>query len=154
MRRVDWTSEMVRELEQLMALPENLSFNVIADRMREKFGLPFTRNSTVGKAHRMKMPSRPLRTTMTEENTKPRSDGRALKLKTWSRPARLPPPRIISCIHEEGLDLLELRTGDCKWPSGTRVPYTFCGEPVIGDGAPYCIAHSHLAYAKLSKELA
>jgi hypothetical protein len=143
--RIDWTSTMVAELRRLMALPGNLSFNVIAGRMAKKFDAPFTRNSTVGKAHRLKLPPRPPRETVNEENTKPRSDRRVLR--TWSRPAQLPPRRIVSCVHEHGLDLLELERSYCKWPSGTRAPYTFCGEPTIDDNAPYCALHTGMAYA-------
>ncbi len=142
---IDWTSEMVFELQRLLDLRENLSFNVIAKKMSETFGVHFTRNSTVGKAHRMRLPPRPPRDRITSENTRPR-------MIIWSRPARLPRPS--RHHHPKGLQLVELERGDCRWPDGTQAPYTFCGKPSIGDGAPYCAMHAEMSYVKPKKDWA
>ena len=144
---LDWTPEMTGALQQYMKQKENLSFNTIAELMTKQFGVTFTRNSTVGKAHRMKIPPRPLREKRTRENTRPRD----LKMITLqSRPFIASADR--SKVNGHDCDLVDLEHGACKWPDGASIPYSFCGRPIWEDGASYCAAHAEIAYVKPKKE--
>jgi hypothetical protein len=145
---IEWTSEMIFELQRLQSLEDNLSFNVIAKRMSETFGVHFTRNSTVGKSHRLKLPPRPIREHITSENTHPRKDDRVIKLRP-PLPPRPPTRKRKTC----NVNLINLRNGDCKWPAGEG-PYLFCGKPAVEDGAPYCAMHAEMAYVKPKKTFA
>ena len=130
MTKIEWTSEMIFELQRLQALEENLTFNTIAKLMSEKFGVAFTRNSMVGKAYRLGLPPRPLREPVAKPCAiTPRSS--------------LPP--IIRKRKMYRTRLIELLEGQCKWPAGEG-PYFFCGKPSTGDGSPYCAFHASLAY--------
>lgn len=46
--------------------------------------------------------------------------------------------------NSRNLSLLELESGDCKWPTGSG-PYTFCGCQAEEQGA-YCGYHAKIAY--------
>jgi GcrA cell cycle regulator len=135
---IDWTSEMIHELKRLMGLDENLSFQVIAKRMSETFGVTFTRNSMVGKAHRLRMPPRPPR----EYVIQPHSD----RMMTLRPPSQRSAP---NRRRDGKVQLVDLNYGACKWPSGTG-PYLFCGKPVHDD-RQYCLTHCRLAYQKPEK---
>ena len=61
MKGITWTSEMLEMLEAQLGLEEALTYRVVAERMTKAFGVPFTKNSCIGRARRLKMPPRPPR---------------------------------------------------------------------------------------------
>ena len=132
-----------------MSLDENLSFYAIATRMSAKFSVTFTRNSVVGKAHRLRMPPRPLRETLTSHNTHHHANGHTVR-----KVHDLPLDREPLAPHqkyESNVPLIDLRYGACKWPEGNAVPYTFCGKPAVDHAAPYCASHAEMAYVRARK---
>ncbi len=47
----------------------------------------------------------------------------------------------------EGLTIMELREGMCRWPLGdpTRPEFRYCGGNAVA-GLPYCTYHAQIAY--------
>jgi hypothetical protein len=133
----EWTPQVINRLTELVAHVDGLSYRFIAEQMTKEFGGKFTRSGISGKIWRLRLPPGPPK--------KP-----VIKL----RPAtsKKPLPRSLRHRHMRNLQLLELERGDCKWPSGIRAPYTFCGKPAVEDGASYCAFHAKHAYVKPRKE--
>lgn len=143
--KVEWTSPIIARLEELLAHNDSLSYKAIAEQMMKDFpGFKFTRNGISGKVWRMRLPPR--------EKVVIKADGSQPRAPYITPPKR---PKLDSfrtrCRKE--FKFLELRTGQCKWPAGTG-PYTFCGKPIVGEGAPYCARHSNIAYVKSKKVFA
>ena len=42
--------------------------------------------------------------------------------------------------------LRDLRSDQCRFPSGTKAPYDFCGRLVSGEGKSYCSEHEKVVY--------
>ena len=140
---VEWTPAMDTRLRELY--DTKLTFRVIADRMNADFGLALTRNACIGRGRRLFFPSRggappppvPKRTRKRKHWT---------RRKTEAKPKPVAPPLAPVEPVPGALTMLQLGRGTCRWPSGTKPPYTYCGEPVHGD-RQYCLAHCQLAYA-------
>jgi hypothetical protein len=47
-------------------------------------------------------------------------------------------------------DLLELRNGHCRWPSGDRAPYKFCGQRQASNSS-YCEDHTKRSLSGLAR---
>jgi GcrA cell cycle regulator len=133
-----WTDGMIRAFASLHRDPKQLSFTEIARLLSETFGVELTRNACIGKARRLGLPMR--------DNTPRPPRQRYLKPVKVERveapiepiEARLPELRLT-----EGLTILQLREGDCKWPLGetyARPPFQYCGEPSLL-GRSYCVTH-------------
>lgn len=107
------------------------------------YEMDITRNSVIGKAHRMGLTAddKPdIIIGLTGEERKHqqlRHPGPRV-----SRPLPAPPS-----VPPDSLDLRleELTSKTCKYPYGDRAPYLFCGSTSM-DGSPYCGFHSALAY--------
>jgi hypothetical protein len=149
-REVEWTPNVIDRLKELHAHGDSPSYRFIAERLTKEFGFKFTRSGVSGKIYRLKMPPRQVPT--------PSLVDIAIRPVLASPPVRqgadttraMSAPRLPKKKGHE-IDLLELRSGDCKWPSGTAVPYAFCGKPSIEDGAPYCMRHTKMAFVKPNK---
>jgi GcrA cell cycle regulator len=151
-----WTTNSVELLTKLWA--DGLSASQIA---AELGGI--SRNSVIGKVHRLGLPGRPKRPAGTmPRRRKPRSQGArmrivrpsirgntALALMHAFEPERGPEPEVIENIIPIGqrCSTLELREGKCRWPIGdpSTPDFFFCGGKTI-EGLPYCGYHSRIAY--------
>ena len=104
-------------------------------------GGTITRNSVIGRAHRLRQKGINLK-----EHERPKG----------SRiPSRRPRERIIKLVYSrpkpkpladtlEGSVPFDERTG-CKWPVTQEGPHRFCNR-TPGDGSPYCEGHAVRAY--------
>lgn len=135
---IEWTPDKIDRLKELYLGNGSISYKAIAEQMTKEFGAAFSRCCISGKLSRMRMPLRGPR-----ERTLPPTIKPSRKVNIWSRPARVPLAR--GRRREDGVQLVDLEYGDCKWPSGTAVPYAFCGKPV-DDGNVYCQEHAKIAY--------
>lgn len=89
-----------------------------------------SKNAVVGKAHRLRLPSRP----------SPIGQGKGIRsVRPPAGPKPAPPPRPVL--------QLAVGTASCKWPIGhpDEPDFHFCGEPALLD-KPYCQAHYAKAY--------
>ncbi len=118
-----WTPERVDNLRRLW--DEGLTTAEIG----KQIGV--SKNSVVGKAHRLELPSRPspIRRGITR---RPAKSVRKTVVKTRSQPRVLPINRTGMC---------------CQWPIGHpgEADFHFCGEPAV-ESKPYCARHYSIAY--------
>lgn len=137
----NWTDERVEMLRKLCA--DGLS----AGQMREELG-GITRNSIIGKARRMgfgftSQPGKP------KQGPKPRGhrktpfvDRKPPKFNVYVA-IDLPPEQPANPV-----TLMELTADTCRWPIGEVTHNTmFCGATAV-PGAPYCVGHCRIAYAR------
>lgn len=113
--------------------------------------LKITRNAVISKAHRSKFALKAPNTGRPhEDGVKPKPKSKAFnperaqfRPKAPTKPQPAPPVRRepLPSLH---LPLLELRTGDCRWPEGDG-PFTFCAQPALQLG-PYCMLHARIAF--------
>jgi hypothetical protein len=150
-KKVTWTPEIDEALELLMASDENFTFETMSDQLTKQFGLPFTRNACIGRAHRLRLPPRPPRP-RTEARTRP-------SRKVITMPVRVDAPIVPKeALRRNGreLTLIQLEQGLCKWTGvdlETNPPYTYCGKPTTG-GLSYCPGHYVRVYHPAKKTFA
>ncbi|SRR6266567_4143171 len=154
-RNNTWTPPQDEMLKRLIA--RGISHTDVAARINKTFGTTYTRNSTIGRSSRKKFKSKiPVgghkskkRRGLKKQAKPERSERTMFKPMSGPKliPAELAPPQVIE-IEPRRVTLLELRTGECRWPiSGYPVdePLYFCGLNAEID-KPYCWHHCALAY--------
>lgn len=124
-----WDEAAVTQLETLWHA--GFSSAEIAKQM----GGGLSRNAVIGKSHRLGLVKYRRPKPKVVEKPPARKPG-------LSKPRRLPAPP------PGHFDLLDLRFDQCRYPTGDRAPYMFCGT-AIADGFPYCPAHAMLCYTKV-----
>jgi GcrA cell cycle regulator len=130
---IAWSEDRVALLKKLHA--ERYSAAQIAAELGH-----VSRNSVLGKIHRLGLScQKPLKTKPREYQSRVRhSHGQQL-------PAELLEP--FSCIEivPRNLQLLELRSDDCRYPVNDVPPFLFCGHPKM-HGSSYCAGHHDLTH--------
>jgi GcrA cell cycle regulator len=149
-----WTNDRVEQLKKLWA--DGLSASQIAAELGS-----LSRNSVIGKVHRLGLAGRPKRPAGTmPRRRKPRSQGTTMRIvrpairgNTAERhacePQFGPEPELIENVIPIGqrCSTLELSEGKCRWPIGEpgTPDFFFCGGKTI-EGLPYCGYHARIAY--------
>ena len=122
--------------QRLLALhAEGMIMRDIADRLSFEFETDLTRNAVIGKCRRLAMPER-------EPRVRERKPSR-IRIDAPIAPVEAPQPR------NENLTIYQLENGVCHWPLGAmqdHPPFMFCGKDAVEFDAPYCPAHSAIAY--------
>jgi hypothetical protein len=136
--KIKWTAEIQDAFETLLGLEEALTFKEVAKRLTDQFGLPFTRNACIGRAHRTRLPPRPV------YSAKPRKPkGKTMTIRI---DAPILPPEAVAPPNGHDLTIYQLHHGDCRYPSNeNRPPYTYCGRPAH-EGLSYCPEHCAIVY--------
>jgi len=131
---IDWTPDRIKILMALWA--EGISTLEIGRR------LGVTKNSVVGKVHRLGLPKR-----QSPISSSPRTP-RVTKPTT---PIRIRPQTVP--ISANMVKMEKLTTGMCKWPEGEpgHEDFRFCGQPAI-ENKPYCATHCARAYVKNTRD--
>ena len=138
----EWTDVMKRRFAKLHRQTPELSFTTIASMMSAEFGIELTRNACIGKARRLGLATR---------DNIPRAiiEKRRVKRMKTRVDAPVPPVEAERTFEgPEGLDIYQLRDGDCHWPLGKMSdlpPFRYCGGPAVL-GRPYCSKHARRAY--------
>lgn len=135
---VVWNKEASDKLLELVTDERNIGYVEIAKQMTAIFNVTFTKNSCIGKARRLRLPSRP------PKPLRPR-------LHVMKKKVDAPIP-VIEPLRKKGhyLTIHQLREGDCKWPMGRtehRPPYFYCGQPALL-GCSWCKVHFKKAHDK------
>jgi GcrA cell cycle regulator len=147
-----WTEERIEELVHLWDAGHSASV------IGKKLGI--SKNAVVGKAHRLKLPSRPS-PIRKGSGSAPRRRSAIFAKPLIEAAAPLPPedPEVAS----EATPAVEpprssgKRTSagqqSCAWPIGdpATADFHFCGE-ATAPGKPYCRAHCELAYVSKTRE--
>ena len=120
-----WTEDKIKNLKKLW-----LKGATTAE-IAKKLGL--SKNSIIGKVHRLNLENRP----SPIKKTAP-----VKKVKVVAR-------------KPERIGIMELKLNTCRWPIGdpTEGDFHFCGKNTVM-GKPYCAEHCAMAYAGTSKDTA
>lgn len=143
----DWTEDHDAALKQY--LDDGMSFGEMAPALTARFGIGRSRNACIGRAGRKGWSSKGINGNgMIARKARGKPVAKARQVSTKPA-AKLPAPtrvelRELRCIEVAPLhvDFIELRDGQCKYPFGDAVPYTFCGHPAVGC---YCAPHAALS---------
>jgi len=139
--RGPWSDESIARLRELW--PTNIAVQIAAT-LYQEFNRPFTRESVVSKAHRLKLQVKasPVRkSTKTLEQYPTSSNVIAFS----TGPTTYDPSRT-------GVPLLSLDPHGCRWPVSHSRPHRFCGEAV--DSGSYCPEHRARAVPMVFAEAA
>jgi len=164
---MSWTEQKIQMLKDMWG--HGYSASEIAKRLG---GL--TRNAVIGKAHRLKLSSRPSPIRREDEAGNPINAAETVmpliksvsKKRAMLRP--LPPVAMPSTVkpstgkdafrsiddlkRTEGIAVTKAGERHCRWPIGDpRSPdFRFCGCSAY-EGLPYCIDHARMAYQNVGK---
>lgn len=150
-----WTSEMVKELEKMWQ--NGLTTNEIAKQ------LGVSKNSVVGKVHRLSLIARPSPIKKKEEEAelplvqpapKPCKKTKDESSKNEVCAEQAAPVLPEAPITTKGcIKLSELNSHTCRWPIGDPKDdhFCFCGKKVRA-GQTYCDEHAAIAYVKPIKK--
>lgn len=147
-----WTEEMVEGLRTMWK--QGLTTNEIAK------NLGVSKNSIVGKVHRLNLTARPSPIKRKEDETAG-GETTEISAKPVSKPAKkitITPVEIKSAnpaknSSQNGVSLTELDNHTCRWPMGDPRDdnFCFCGKKVRS-GQTYCEEHAAVAYVKPMKK--
>lgn len=146
----EWTDDHIRYLRDLMKMG-GYSRSQIAYLINERFRTSYSRNSVIGKCNRMglttDLPAKPGKGPSKILNSRPYKprpkSASAIQASQHAEMRHQREPAVVGAgtVHEfDGIDPLDLREGDCRWPTGDNVPYAFCGRPVCPESS-YCSEH-------------
>lgn len=131
-RRFQWPQSAVTRLLELFK--SGVSIDFVALTMSNETGFEISRSSVINKLERLG------HTNLTGRI------GRTLKSETVIL-GHKPPMRIVPDKVPGTMSLDEVQDIDgCRWPSGTKGNFTFCGNHYNHEGQfPYCTEHLHRA---------
>ena len=155
-----WTDEAVEELKRMW--DRGMTTGQIAK------ALNVTKNSIIGKVHRLCLTARPSpikKTDAVEENKKSVTPQKAVKEK--NKPTKETPdktehateakeskaaPKTVT-VETDNIPLVKLDNHTCRWPMGDPRDddFCFCGKRVR-TGQTYCEEHAAVAYVKPGKK--
>jgi hypothetical protein len=160
---IAWTDEMVQMLRELAEGP--LSASEMAAKLEARFGEPFTRNSVIGKAHRMNISFGKSKAQKIE--VKKTVKVKEEKTKIFNKPPKNKPVKKIkfvvpksSVMHKFSnpaalsLELLYLKEGQCRYPLGDVETNNirFCAAPVNNfKNSSYCSYCYPIVYMPIRK---
>ena len=140
-------NQRLRELHALKDGDE-LTMTEIAQQLNREFKTRLSRNSVIGRCHRINLARRAAVFNVHHAKRK------AEKMIPLNKRVRVDAPIVPEMPVVDaaaGLTILQLRSNTCRWPLGdlmtSRPPYLFCGKASIFDG-PYCPAHRDRACGK------
>jgi GcrA cell cycle regulator len=161
---MSWTEQKIQMLKDMWG--NGYSASEIAKRLGG-----MTRNAVIGKAHRLKLSSRPSPIRREEDGTLITGSVMPTMKTTRKRvmlrplpPVPAPPSSVKGITGKDGFRSLEpikrvegiavTKAGDrhCRWPVGDpRSPdFRFCGCPAH-EGLPYCVDHARVAYQNIGR---
>lgn len=160
-----WTDEAVEELKRMW--DRGMTTGQIAK------ALNVTKNSIIGKVHRLCLTARPSpikkapetknekKAAKIEKNIKTEKNEKTVKtvkeeqkISAENRLAERVPSKESTAIEETNIPLVKLDNHTCRWPLGDPRDddFCFCGKRVK-TGQTYCEEHAAVAYVKPGKKL-
>jgi hypothetical protein len=150
-KNVRWTEEMDNLLREKAM--QGMPSVKIAMELGESFKefAPFSRNSVIGRAHRIKvsLTAKASKNGYKVEVVEPVAPPKKKKVFRRDPKLRVAPTEIKSEPLIKGKYLLDLRPNECRYTSSNCKPstYIFCAEPVIA-GQSLCAEHYNVCYIK------
>lgn len=145
-----WTDEMVEGLKSMWK--QGLTTNEIAK------NLGVSKNSIVGKVHRLNLTARPSPIKKKDDETEvveaqPVKPAVKPVKKITISPVEIKTPAGEKKSSQSGVCLTDLSNHTCRWPLGDPRDenFCFCGKKVRS-GQTYCEEHSAIAYVKPTKK--
>ena len=147
-----WTDEVVEELRKMW--DRGMTTGQIAK------ALNVTKNSIIGKVHRLCLTARPspIKKSPAKTEKKPQVTSKASSkpMKSSARPVETSAPVIEkteTVIEETNIPLVKLDNHTCRWPLGDPRDddFCFCGKR-IKTGQTYCEEHAAIAYVRNGKK--
>lgn len=155
-----WTDEAVEELKRMW--DKGMTTGQIAK------VLNVTKNSIIGKVHRLCLTARPSPIKKSENSEDKKKTSKPAKVEknktkeTPSKPAKCvkktpieePQKPATPVIEETNIPLVKLDNHTCRWPIGDPKDedFCFCGKR-IKTGQTYCEEHAAVAYVKAGKKI-
>ena len=146
-------TQRLRELHRLKGEAE-LSMTEIAEQLNREFKTDFSRNSIIGRCHRINLARRP--SVFNVHHAKRRQE----KMIPINRRVRVDAPIVpeieVADITTGALTILQLRNGVCRWPLGAvedKPQYLYCGKPAPIE-CPYCKTHFERARGRMPARVA
>jgi GcrA cell cycle regulator len=147
--------------ERKTALPGLVGQGLSGSQIAALLGGGLSRNAVISRIHRkgIAAPARPRATSAAARkhratvdapkrpkvygNPQKRVESAQRRLQAFAKPAPEPKPMPVDVPEPVslGLTLLQLETSNCKWPTGNRMPFLFCGHARFGE-TPYCQHHA------------
>jgi GcrA cell cycle regulator len=147
----DWTPEQSQALREYLA--SGMSYSEIADAINAKFKTAYSRNATIGRARRMGLGGLDRPVDFPKLQPKDQVPNLIRVRERYAAEFKRPPvfeavSTKLRCVEIDPrhLSLIELETGDCRYPYGGDAEgeaITFCGHPQRV-GSSYCVSHFHL----------
>jgi GcrA cell cycle regulator len=144
-RKSPWTPALDVTLHKLFAT--NMTANAIA----RELGNGLTKNAVIGRAHRLKLPSKKRPSAAPVEKTE-RASGRprdrVVHIFNGANIAPLKTDGFKAGFFGQGVSLLAVRPDQCRWPLdglGLDGKPRCCGEKII-EGTSYCARHCRAAF--------
>ncbi len=134
---VRWPTDRVEKLKQLWPI-------MTASQIGRVMGL--SRAAICGKVYRLGLPLKKLDRVLLPKRGKSPPKPVYVPRPRPRISAPLAPEIVLSdMVAPEFLDrtFAELGMGECRYPHGDRVPFTFCGQPCDGTSS-YCVFHKRL----------
>lgn len=155
-----WTDEAVAELKKMW--DRGMTTGQIAK------ALNVTKNSIIGKVHRLCLTARPSPIKKAPEEKAEKKSDKATKSEKKSKTmptAEIQEPAVLNVktskestatnsVEETNIPLVKLDNHTCRWPLGDPRDddFCFCGKK-IRTGQTYCDEHAAIAYVKPGKKM-
>lgn len=150
-----WTDEAVEELKRMW--DRGMTTGQIAK------ALNVTKNSIIGKVHRLCLTARPSpikkvpakkAPAAKKENSKPVKESRKTSVTSLTKKEEKNTTEPVSFVEETNIPLVKLDNHTCRWPLGDPRDddFCFCGKKVK-TGQTYCEEHSAVAYVKAGRKI-
>ncbi|HZT24126.1 MAG TPA: GcrA family cell cycle regulator [Pseudolabrys sp.] len=126
-----------------------------AKAINDKFGMRFSRNAIIGKAHRLGLAKRKQSTRQAAAPKPVRQSAPAFKQRGKLVLLRPAADDDAADAPNGGVTCAELLPHHCRWPLGDpKLPsFRYCGSPAI-EPYPYCARHVRVAYRIMTEESA
>ena len=134
---------ITQRLIELHALggADHMTMGQIAEKLSAEFKVELTKNSVIGRSHRLKLELR-------DNVPFVRRKATPMPKRKYRVDAPIPPLEAERLPEINVLTIYQLTHGDCHWPLGEMLdypPFLYCGQVAI-EGRPYCAAHCRKAY--------
>lgn len=150
-----WTDEAVEELKRMW--DRGMTTGQIAK------ALNVTKNSIIGKVHRLCLTARPSpikkvpakkAPAVKKESSKPVKESRKTSSTSLTKKEEKNTTEPASFVEETNIPLVKLDNHTCRWPLGDPRDddFCFCGKKVK-TGQTYCEEHSAVAYVKAGRKI-